>query len=236
MKSGIDYFKSIYTELPKWVEIMHKYSPEMLNLYTEFRAEAFKDSVISALEKDELIACFNAGRLYKRSMILHTEGAINKGSKLEDAVEYMLISAYYNRKEALYCGLFALKRYIERAREVELEIKNDYSNLKEIVLQINSWMKEYEYDNSFITKVIEGLDEGKELRNLVFEEGNVSSKRKYLAYAGMFITELDGSNAKEAVDMAKNNGVTDNELAEMGYVILFTSGIPSWFEISDHLE
>lgn len=53
MQSGIEYFKSIYTDLPQWVEIMHKYSPEMLTLILcFFRAEGFRDSeVLSALER-----------------------------------------------------------------------------------------------------------------------------------------------------------------------------------------
>lgn len=50
-------------------------------------------------------------------MILHTQGAINKGSKLEDSVEYMLIAAYYNRKEGLECGLFGLREYIHAKHE-----------------------------------------------------------------------------------------------------------------------
>ncbi len=237
MLSGIEYFKSIYTKLPQWVEVMHRYSPEMLTQYTNFRAVAFGDAELSAIEKDELIASLNAGRLYKRSMMLHTNGAQNKGSKLEDLVEYMLVAAYYNKKEALECGLFAIRQFIETEYpKAKLEIKSDYINLLDVVNQIYDWMKEFKYKTEFIKKVIDGLEDKKEFRDLVFNEGEVSSKRKYLAYAGMFITELDGSNALEAINMAKKNGVTDAELADMGYTIIFTAGIPSWFELSDYLE
>lgn len=234
MLSGIEYFKKMYTNVPNWVQVMHDYSPEMLTQYTQFRAEAFKSGVVSDIEKDELIAAVNAGRLYPRSMNLHTAGAQNKGSKLEHLIEYFLVSAYYNRKEALIVALQAIKQFLEQDGKTVSEIKTEYNSLLDVLYQINEWTEGYQQD--FLNQVIDGLKNKKELRDLVFEEGQVSSKRKYLAYVGMFITELDGGNAIEAFNLAKANGVTDEELAELGYVIIFTSGIPSWFEMSDNLE
>lgn len=234
MLSGIEYFRKMYKDVPNWVQVMHDYNPDMLTLYTQFRAEAFKSNVLSDVEKDELIAAVNAGRLYRRSMCLHTAGAQNKGSRVEHLIEYFLIAAYYNGKEAHECSLFALKEYLERRDNLSLTIPNQFESLLDVLLLIQQWTKEY--DQTFLEKVIDGVQKGIELRKLVFETGLVSSQRKYLAYVGMFITELDGSNAKEAFAMARKNGVTDAELADLGYVIIFTSGIPSWFEMSDNLS
>lgn len=236
MISGIEYFKSIYSTLPNWVEIMDKYNPEMLTKYTEFRAVAFRDSeVLSAIEKDELIAALNAGRLYKRSMLLHMEGAQKKGSHLENCVEYMLVASYYNKKEALECGLLAIKQFIENDKNIKLNLKDNYEHLLDVLIQIKEWMDEYGYDSYFVNYVLEGLNNAIELRELVFQQGVVSTNKKYLAYVGMFITELDGSNAYEAIHLALKNGVSEAELAELGYIIIFTAGIPTWFELSDYL-
>ena len=66
MSEALEYFKKVYKDVPAWVQIMHDYNPNMLEYYTNIRSEAFKSAVLSDVEKDELIAAFNAGRLYDR--------------------------------------------------------------------------------------------------------------------------------------------------------------------------
>lgn len=234
MLQGIEYFKKMYSDVPTWVQVMHDYSPEMLTQYTQFRAEAFKDGVISALEKDELISAVNAGRLYARSMMLHSAGAQIKGGKVEDAIEYFLVAGHYGGVEALKISMRAVKQYLENDGKEVSPIKDEYRSILEFVDHLLEWTEGY--DQSFLLKVKDGLEEGQRFENLVFEEANVSASRKYLAYVGMFITELDGPNSVEAFKLAREYGVEDAEFAELGYVIIFTSGIPSWFEMSDNLE
>ena len=37
------------------------------------------------------------------------------------------------------------------------------------------------------------------------------------------------------MEQARTYGVSEAELAEVGYLCILTAGIPSWFELSDHL-
>lgn len=234
MVQGLDYFKKMYSDVPNWVQVMHDYNPEMLTRYTEFRAEAFKESVLTAIEKDELISALNAGRLYSRSMMLHSAGAHIKGGKLEDAIEYFLVAGHYNGIEALETSLRAIRQYLKEDGKEIPKCREEYRSISEIIEDLLTWTEGY--DQTFLKMVKEGLDNQESYESLVFKDGRIKSSRKYLAYVGMFITELDGPNSIEAFKFARENGVTDAELAELGYIIIFTSGIPSWFEMSDSLE
>lgn len=234
MSEALEYFKKVYKDVPAWVQIMHDYNPKMLEYYTNIRSEAFKSDVLTDIEKDELIATFNAGRLYDRSMVYHTQAALNKGSKLEDLVEYFLISYVYAGEGALELSLQAIAQYLQDKDNKEFELKDSYSNVKEIVEQIK--VMTVGYDQSFIEKVFENINNEDQLEETIMSEGSVSLKRKKLALVGMYITELDGQGATESIAQAREAGVTEEEFADLGYVIILTAGIPSWFELSDHLE
>lgn len=236
MSKGLEYFKKVYHQVPNWVQVMHDYSPAMLDAYTAIRGEAFKSSVLSAVEKDELIASLNAGRLYKRSMQLHTQAGFNKGSKLEHLIEYFLVAAVYKQKEALALSLHAVADYLRAKNNVNVQPKDEYASIQEIVDELISWTKDY--DQSFLKHVKTAITETSdldEIRNVLMSKGLVSEARKHLCLVGMYITELKGSEAKNAVDVARLCGVTDAEFADLGYIIIMTAGIPAWFEISDYL-
>lgn len=227
MSEALEYFKKVYKNVPGWVQIMHDYNPKMLEYYTNIRSEAFKSAVLSDKEKDELIAAFNAGRLYDRSMVYHTQAALNKGSKLEDLVEYFLVAYVYKGRPALERSLFAVAQYINDRDGKDLKPADGYNNLQEVVEQLKEWTCA-----PILDKVLENIEDPEEV---IMSAGAVSESRKYLALVGMYITELDGPGAKPHVDNARKHGVTEEELADLGYIIILTAGIPSWFELSDHL-
>ncbi len=228
MSEALEYFRKVYKDVPAWVQIMHDYNPKMLEYYTNIRSEAFKSDVLSDIEKDELIAAFNAGRLYDRSMVYHTQAALNKGSKLEDLVEYFLVAYVYKGKEALEHSLLAVAQYINDKDGKNLEPAASYETLEDVVNQLKEWT-----GAPILDKVLANLEDPEAV---IMAAGSVSESRKYLALVGMYITELDGKGAGPHVENARQHGVTEEELADLGYVIILTSGIPSWFELSDHLN
>lgn len=228
MSEALEYFKKVYKNVPDWVQIMHDYNPKMLEYYTNIRSEAFKSAVLTDKEKDEMIAAFNAGRLYDRSMIYHTQAAFNKGSKLEDLVEYFLVAYVYKGEQALIHSLKAIAKYLEEKNGVITEQDSDYSSLEEILKELKKMS-----GAPILDKILENIED---IDKIIMSAGSVSESRKYLALVGMYITELDGAGAGPHVENARRHGVTEEELADLGYIIILTSGIPSWFELSDHLK
>lgn len=238
MIDGLAYFKKVYNNVPNWVQVMHDYNPNMLNCYTAIRGEAFKESELSGKEKDEFIASMNAGRLYERSMIYHTEAAVIKGSSIEDLLEYFLVSYVYGGKASLELSLSALELvFLKKGKPVKR--KSNYQTDKEVFQQIIEWMDHR--DHSIMTKVYDLLNKNidpasDEVIDLIMSDGSVSKKRKYLNLVGQYITQLRGADAKAVIEKAKEIGVTESELADLGYIVMITAGIPSWFELSDHLS
>ncbi|UUX35092.1 carboxymuconolactone decarboxylase family protein [Fundicoccus culcitae] len=232
--SAIDYFKEVYGQVPNWVQVMHDYNPKMLEYYTQFRSEAFKTDVLTDVEKDVLIAAVNAGKLYDRTMVAHTEAGTIKGLTFEELVEYFLVSYVYGGFKSLEISLKAIAAHLQLADGIKFEIKPTYQSVEEILEEI---IKQTPTKNhSFLQKVLNGLNEGELVRDLIFEKGFVTKEKKYVAYVGMYITEMRGKDAEQAIVEAKANGVTDAELVDLGFVIIFTAGIPTWFELSDHLD
>lgn len=234
MSEALEYFKKVYQEVPAWVQIMHDYNPKMLEYYTNIRSEAFKTAVLSDKEKDELIAAFNAGRLYDRSMVYHTQAALNKGSKLEDLIEYFLVAYLYKGTAALEMSLKAIAQYINDKEGINLEAASNYNSLEKIIEQIRNWTQNMELP--IMENLLKNSDDPEKIRSIILSDGAVTKSRKHLALVGMYITELDGKGAGPFIEEARSNGVTEEELADLGYVIILTAGIPSWFEISDHLQ
>lgn len=237
MSSALNYFKKVYKDVPNWVSVMHEYSPKMLEYYTTIRSEAFKSSELSDIEKDELIASFNAGRLYKRSMILHTQAGQNKGSKIENLIEYFLVAYVYKGLDPLKLSLEAVKAFLEKETKQNLTYSFSLNNLSEVVSQLLVWTTNYNQD--FLMKVNQAMENGlndEELKKVMLSTGLVSEANKKLGLFGMYITELDGVGAQNSFIMAKKAGVTDAQFADLGYIIMMTAGIPSWFELSDYLS
>lgn len=105
---GLAYFKKVYDQVPGWVQQMHDYSSNMLDQYTSLRGDIMKPGALSVKEKDILLVGMNAARLYERSMVYHTKGAIDGGASLPELAEYLLVSYLYNGEQALLTGLKCL--------------------------------------------------------------------------------------------------------------------------------
>src|SRR5690606_444460 len=92
---------------------MHDYSPAVLDTYTGIRGEIMQDGSLSRKEKDALIASMNAARLYSRSMLFHTKGAIDFGYTVPELAEFFLTSYLYKGDRALTMALEAISYALE---------------------------------------------------------------------------------------------------------------------------
>ena len=73
------------------------------------------------------------------------------------------------------------------------------------------------------------------LEQAVFEQGLLPSKIKLLAMLGNYVVTLQAAQASTWLARARAAGVSDGELADLGFVCLLTAGIPAWFECCDLL-
>lgn len=236
MSKGLAYFKEVYDEVPGWVQKMHDYSPVVLDHYTGLRGDIMKDGALSRKEKDVLLASMNAARLYARSMGYHTKGAIDFGTTIPELVEYFLISYLYGGTDALKVSLEALAYALElKGKRVE-QPEKDPETIEEILETMITWLGDE--DTSFLVKAvvaIQNVDKEK-MEETLLGEGHVSSRMKHLNMVGNYITQLRGEDARPWIEKARAVGVTEAELADVGYICVLTAGIPAWFEISDSLK
>ena len=231
MDNGLAYFKKVYDDVPAWVQKMHDYNPNALDYYTRLRSVIMQEGHLSTKEKDLLLVGMNAARLYERSMLYHTKGAIDGGATIPELAEYLLVSYVYNGDDALKIGLESLEYAITlQDSSVDLEASNETTFSRMIRLLGNK-------DAGFIEKSGEFVRSGgrQELEQRLLSEGVVSAKLKHILVASIYMTELRGEFAGRWMATAREHGATEEELAEAGLICLLTAGIPAWFEASDSL-
>jgi|SRR5690625_349755 len=237
MSNGLEYFKKVYDQVPDWVQKMHDYSPEVLDQYTGIRGHIMQDGpILSRMEKDVLIASMNAARLYNRSMIYHTKGAVDFGLTLPELVEYLLVAYLYKGKEALLIGMDAIAYALELNDITVNRLNMQNLDVEEILQTVSRWLKNE--DTRFIEEILDVVKANDErlVKEKILQDGKVPASRKYLNMVGNFIVELRGQDAIPWIEKARDAGVKEAELADLGYICILTSGIPTWFEISDSLK
>ena len=74
------------------------------------------------------------------------------------------------------------------------------------------------------------------LEQALFYQGVLPSKIKLLAMLGNHIVGLQAASAHGWLRQARAAGVSDGELADLGFVCLLTAGIPAWFECCELLN
>lgn len=237
MSKGLEYFKQVYDQVPGWVQKMHDYSPSVLDQYTGIRGEIMQDGpVLSRKEKDALIASMNASRLYARSMVYHTKGAIDFGFSVSELVEYFLVSYLSKGLEALKVSIEAVE-YAMKLSGKDVELPTQKLDSVEVILNIyKTWLAEE--DTAYLDEVIEVIQTGdnERIEAKILSAGNVSAEQKHLNIVGNFIVELKGEEAVPWIIKARSVGVKEEELADLGYICILTAGIPAWFELSDTLK
>lgn len=235
MSQGLTYFKEVYDIVPGWVKKMHDYNPNALDYYTCLRSEIMQEGALTRKEKDILLVGMNAARLYERSMVYHTKGAIEGGATLQELVEYLIVPYLYNGLKALRTAVKSLEYALTlKGYEFEAEYVNIKSTEELLLYMIKLLGTE---DTTFVTNVLELVRSRKEklLEEYLLSDSVVSKQLKHILVVGIFITELKGGEVEEWMKLARENGASESQLADLGFICLLTAGIPAWFEASDSL-
>lgn len=230
MVAGLDYFKEVYGEVPEWVQKMHRYKPEILDYYTALRSEAMTSAALTVKEKDGLLIGMNASRHYERSMIYHTKGAIDAGLELEELVEYLIMSYAIGGEKALQLSLQSFNYAIELLQD-EIEKLSPFASTVEIIRyygQVSSHAKYFE-------DLALAVEKNKNIMELLLTNAAVTAKLKYLLMIGSYAVLLQNGAVDYWTKKARDHGVREEEMAEVGFISLLTAGIPAWFEMSDAL-
>lgn len=236
MSKALEYFKEVYDAVPDWVQKMHDYSPQVLDTYTGIRGEIMQDGALSRREKDALIASMNAARLYRRSMLFHTKGAIDFGYSVPELVEFFLTSYLYKGDQAIHLALEAISYALElkdRPAPLPAALPKSASEGLELII---SWLGDEETAYLEEVKSLVDAQDKKVLHAKILADGLISSRLKHLNMAGNFIVELNGEGASPWMEKARTAGASEADLADIGYICILTAGIPAWFELSDSLK
>lgn len=235
MSKGLEYFKQVYDVVPGWVQKMYDYNPVILDHYTNLRGDIMKPGYLSVKEKDIMLVGMNAARLYERSMVYHTKGAMDGGATLPELAEYLIVSYLYNGARALKTGVKSLE-YALTLKGLEVKpLPEESESAEDILLHYINLLRDE--DTRFIEEVLALVQKGDEaaLEEKILSDSVVSKKLKHILMVGIYTTVLNGKEAGVWMDIARKNGATEGELADVGYICLLTAGIPAWFEASDSL-
>lgn len=235
MSTGLDYFKKVYDIVPGWVQKMHDYNPAMLDHYTALRGAAMAEGVLSVKEKDILLVGINAARHYARSMVYHTKGAIDGGATLEELAEYLLIAYNYGSEKALQIGLQSFDYALELTGTQAEKISHDAKAVD--IVRYYAQFASTDASKNYYEQLITLFEEENEnaLADKLLETNVVDEQMKYILMTGIYTTVLKNAETDYWAIKAREKGVDEPRLAELGYICLLTAGIPSWFEISDAL-
>lgn len=236
MSKALDYFKEVYDTVPGWVQKMHDYSPAVLDTYTGIRGEIMQDGALSRKEKDALIASMNAARLYSRSMLFHTKGAIDFGYTVPELAEFFLTSYLYKGDPALKLALEAISYALQLQGKTAVQPNPAPEQAVDSLKTIIDWLDGE--DTSYLEETLALIAAGnqEDVHAKILGDGLISSRLKHLNMAGNFIVELDGKGAAPWMGKARTAGASEADLADIGYICILTAGIPAWFELSDSLK
>ncbi|MDF2067343.1 carboxymuconolactone decarboxylase family protein [Bacillus sp. Cr_A10] len=235
MATGLEYFKKVYDVVPGWVQKMHDYNPAMLDHYTALRGAAMAEGVLSVKEKDILLVGINSARHYARSMVYHTKGAIDGGATLGELAEYLLVAYNYGGEKALQIGLQSFEYALELTGTHAEKILHDAKAVDIVRYYANftSTEESKSYYEQLISLFVNGDENA--LSAKLLESNIVNEQMKHILMTGIYTTVLQNAETDYWAKQAREKGVDEPRLAELGYICLLTAGIPSWFEISDAL-
>ena len=236
MTDGLAYFKAVYGTVPTWITAMHEHNPRMFKHYTDLRGEAFTAGALSSRDKDDLIMAVNVARLYAPSMLNHVKGMVAAGVSMAKFIEYFWVAYCYKGDAALLISTQALALALN-LRGLPVPPTLASANSVAEVLALYQTLTEAEH-LPHLQQLIAcyHAQERAALEQAVFYQGVLPSKIKLLAMLGNHIVELQAASAHSWLQQARAAGVSDGELADLGFVCLLTAGIPAWFESCDLLN
>lgn len=84
MSEILEYYESIYSEVPQWVQNFYRIDEKSLENYTTLRNNILKSKSLKKYEMDMIIVAVNAYRGYEDSMFMHSLSALNSGGSIEE--------------------------------------------------------------------------------------------------------------------------------------------------------
>ncbi|CAM3246439.1 carboxymuconolactone decarboxylase family protein [Sporolactobacillus spathodeae] len=239
MADALGYFKEVYGEVPEWVAKMQQFSPEALDAYTRLRGAILVDGALSRKEKELILVGINAARRYERSMLYHTQGAVDAGAHLDELAEILSVCVISRGLPAWLEGIKSVKFASDYEKSKGKSVIVQPYQAKEANFQnieqcldyyktqshgVPTWVLQLEKSNP------EVLIHYTNLRNATLNSGNVPKKLKELVLVAINTSERYQEGVRLHVDGARLCGATDAELAECHLTALLTAGIPAWFE------
>lgn len=246
MSDALEFFKRIYGAVPEWVVKMHTFSPEALNAYMDLRLSVLKDGALTRKEKELILVGINAARRYERSMIYHTQGAVDAGATLEELAEIFSACVLSRGLPAWLEGVKSLNfaAQYKNGSKTDKETGIENSGEKELVGNLKTSLEYYQNNFHTIPNWVsqlahfnpDALIHYTSLRNTALNNGKVSRKLKELVLVGINTSERYAEGVRIHTEGARSCGATEGELAECHLTALLTAGIPAWFEGSDFLS
>src|SRR5699024_4618963 len=130
-------------------------------------------------------------RLYKRSMIFHTKGAIDFGINITELAEYFLTSYLYKGDRALLLMIDAIT-YSMNLKGIFIEkLDKGYIDLEKILkIIINNVSNE---NTDFLKDVLKSVKTDNEqlIKQTILKSGKVLTSLKYINMIGNHIIELN---------------------------------------------
>ncbi|MFC7393058.1 carboxymuconolactone decarboxylase family protein [Scopulibacillus cellulosilyticus] len=247
MTNAIKFFKEVYGEVPNWAQKMNDYTPDAFEAYTQLRKVVMQDGALSRKDKECILVGINAARRYERSMIYHTQGAVDAGTSLEELAEILSVCVLSRGLPAWLEGIKALafaSNYMHANGKTKDNLVKQPTKAKSEFESISECLNYYRSKFGTEPKWVEDLAKYHpnalihytNLRNAnLADQGIVPRKLKELVLVGINTSERYPEGVRIHTEGAKACGATENELAECHLTAVLTAGIPAWFEGSDFL-
>ncbi|WP_028551151.1 carboxymuconolactone decarboxylase family protein [Paenibacillus sp. UNC451MF] len=239
----LKYYEEVYGKVPEWVDMLYHFSPKAMEHYTLLRNEILVDGALPRKEKELILVGVNAARRYERSMIYHTQGAVDAGANLEEIADVVAACIISRGIPAWFTGMKAIQFAAEYLGIEGTEVK-EYNGELPSITSLEDAYAYYEKESGLTPSWAQLLEKANpsamvgytNLRNVVLRDHVVSRKLKELVLIGVNLAERYPEGVQVHVNGAKKWGATDAEIAEVSLVCVLTAGIPSWFEISEFLQ
>jgi alkylhydroperoxidase/carboxymuconolactone decarboxylase family protein YurZ len=105
----MEYFRSRFSKIPAWVEILGKHFPRILENYHLMRSHAVDEGILSRKIKELILIAVNAADIYDEGMKIHINGALQSGASREEIWEALLVAMIVGGVVSWIAGISAMK-------------------------------------------------------------------------------------------------------------------------------
>ncbi|MER2170489.1 MAG: carboxymuconolactone decarboxylase family protein, partial [Psychrobacillus psychrodurans] len=141
----------------------------------------------------------------------------------------------YGGEKALQIGLQSFEYALELSGTPTEKISHDATAI-EIIRYYAQFASSDDRKDYYEQLIILFMDDNENaLTEKLLASNVVDEQMKYILMTGIYTTMLQNAETDYWANKAREKGVEEPQLAELGYICLLTAGIPSWFEISDAL-